>query len=51
MRNEGSVRERPVLYLPGCLATFITLDPVTGIDGNRFYRVVHDDGWFLGGLD
>jgi hypothetical protein len=52
VRKEGSHRERCVLYLPGRLATFITLDPVTGIHGCHFYNVVHDDdGWFLGGVD
>lgn len=40
--------ELPVLYLPGRLATFITLDLITGIHGCLFYNVVHDDGWYLG---
>ena len=50
VRKEGSRRERRVLYLPGRLATFITLDPVTGVHGCLFHDVVHDDGWFLGVL-
>ena len=48
MRKEGNDKERPILYLPGCLATFITLYPVAGINRCLFYDVVHDDGWFVG---
>jgi hypothetical protein len=46
--EKRNYKERHILYLPGRLATFITLDPPAGIHGCLFYNVVHDDGWFLG---
>jgi hypothetical protein len=51
VRKEGNRRERPGLYLPGRLATFIAFDAIAAIHGCLFYNVVHDDGWFLGVVD